>query len=213
MKTNNPTSEKIATLIKGGNQKEFNEVYKEYNPRLYGFMLSQFAHQIPVVVLDDLCAEVWSKICKNISKFRPQFAFSTWIMTIARNHCLDFIRSSDYKLFSNTDSIETAGRSFITRLSLPSAETKGTDASILDSEQLNYLIDAVVTLDPKHKCLLIGYHFDQLSYDELAALHKIPIGTVKARLFLARDLLRKILFQNAYFHDRIKITRADLLAA
>ena len=136
---------------------------------------------------EDLTIEAFAKAFKNLRKFNPEFTFSTWLFRIATNNCIDFIRKK--KL--DTMSIHN-----------PYKNEDG-DSSDIDIKDVNLdpqeeaiksqkveIIQAIVTkLPSKYQTLVRLRYFDELSYEEIAVQIDAPLGTVKAQLHRARELL------------------------
>ena len=136
---------------------------------------------------EDLTIEAFAKAFRNLKKFNPEFTFSTWLFRIATNNCIDFIRKKKLDTFSinssykddNGDSMDIDIKDFNLN---PQEET-------IKSEKIN-IIQAIVTkLPPKYQVLVRLRYFQELSYEEIATEIDAPLGTVKAQLHRARELL------------------------
>jgi RNA polymerase sigma-70 factor, ECF subfamily len=141
----------------------------------------------------DVTQEVFIKVYNSLDKYRAEYKFSTWIYRIAHNAAIDHMRRNSIQ----PSSIETenADGSYELQLesSLPSPE-KDRERSEWRTE-----IEAVVKcLPPAYKDLIVLRHSQELSYDEIAEVTGLPLGTVKNRLFRARELMRELFVERGF---------------
>jgi RNA polymerase sigma-70 factor (ECF subfamily) len=133
----------------------------------------------------DLTQEVFIKVYNSLSRYRSEFKFSTWIYKIAHNAAIDHLRRHavrGQKLTSGTD----GERREITLESLRLTPEQESEKRERCSE-----IEAVVgTLPDAYRELIVLRHSHDLSYDEIAEVTGLPLGTVKNRLFRAREAMR-----------------------
>ena len=142
---------------------------------------------------EDLTIEAFGKAFKNINQYTPNYAFSTWLFKIATNNCIDFIRKRKANLVSIDQQTEdTEG--------LMSAPSTNLQASVLDPEEtlikeqnIKLIQNLVSKLKPRYRKLIELRYFREFSYEEIADELELPLGTVKAQLFRARELLYNIL--------------------
>lgn len=167
-----------------GDEKAYAELMQRYKKPVYHMILKMVRN---VDDADDLTIEAFSKAFRNLKKFNPEFTFSTWLFRIATNNCIDFIRKKKLDTFSinssykddNGDSMDIDIKDFNLN---PQEEA-------IKSEKIN-IIQAIVTkLPPKYQILVRLRYFQELSYEEIATEIDAPLGTVKAQLHRARELL------------------------
>ena len=142
--------------------------------------------------VEDLAIATFSKAFDKLESYNNSFAFSTWIQTIANNTLIDFFRKKEQKTLSIDQEKENE-------------ESKGIDVvdSSLDPEdnlirkQKNkHIAGMVQSLKPHYRDLIILRYLDEMSYAEISKKLNMPLGSVKANLFRARDLLMQILKTN-----------------
>lgn len=167
-----------------GDEKAYAELMQRYKKPVYHMILKMVRN---VDDAEDLTIEAFAKAFRNLKKFNPEFTFSTWLFRIATNNCIDFIRKKKLDTFSintsfkddNGDSMDIDIKDFNLN---PQEET-------IKSEKIN-IIQAIVTkLPPKYQVLVRLRYFQELSYEEIAKEIDAPLGTVKAQLHRARELL------------------------
>lgn len=171
-----------------GDQKAYGELLGRYRDSIY-FMLLKMVNNSSDA--EDLTIEAFGKAFRNLSQYTPNYAFSTWLFKIATNNCIDFIR----KKRGNTVSLD---RSIDEEDSLnPSdtikADTPDPEMHMINQQKVKLMRDLVAKLKPRYRRLVELRYFDELSYEEISKELKLPIGTVKAQLFRARELLSNIL--------------------
>jgi RNA polymerase sigma factor (sigma-70 family) len=174
----------LVERAKNDDQKAYADLLRRYRRPVYHLVLKMVRNQEDA---EDLTIEAFSKAFKNLPKFNPDFTFSTWLFRIATNNCIDFIRKK--KL--NTTSIDTTfhddGGDEM-RMDIKDSDLNPQEIAI--REQKIALVRAIVTrLPPKYQVLVRLRYFDELSYEEIAGEIDAPLGTVKAQLHRARELL------------------------
>ncbi len=177
----------IRQAIKGDEQ-SYAELMGRYRDTIYFMMLKMINNKVDA---EDLTIEAFTKAFKNISFYSPSFAFSTWLFKIATNNCIDFIRRKKADLISID--VPPPDGSSDQDSSIPLSSYTLDPEEELIREQKNFLMRIVVDkLKPRYRQLIELRYFNELSYDEIATELDIPIGTVKAQLFRARELLYQI---------------------
>jgi RNA polymerase sigma-70 factor (ECF subfamily) len=140
---------------------------------------------------DDLTIEAFGKAFKNLHQYTPDFAFSTWLFKIATNNCIDFIRRKRKNTFSIDQTMEGEGGSevqFEIKSNLLDPEER-----LIKKQKAIVMRDVVEKLKPRYKRLVELRYFQERSYEEIAKELQLPLGTVKAQLFRAREFLYQIL--------------------
>ena len=136
---------------------------------------------------EDLTIEAFAKAFKNLKKFNPEFTFSTWLFRIATNNCIDFIRKKKLDTFSINNTFKDDNGDSLD-IDIKDSNLNPQEETI-KSEKVE-IIQAIVTkLPPKYQVLVKLRYFQELSYEEIAVEIDAPLGTVKAQLHRARELL------------------------
>lgn len=176
---------RLVELAKEGDQNAFAELMKRYNRSLYHVILKMVRN---VDDAEDLTIEAFAKAFKNLDRFKQDYTFSTWLFRIATNNCIDFIRKkrnnetfSLNNLYNNAEneefSLEIADEN-----SNPQEET-------IRSQKVELMQKLVAKLPTKYRKLVTMRYFEERSYQEISEELELPIGTVKAQLHRARELL------------------------
>jgi RNA polymerase sigma factor (sigma-70 family) len=178
----------IVNLALAGDQSAYAKLMSRYKDSIY-FMLLKMVHNEDDA--DDLTIEAFGKAFSNLLKYTPDYAFSTWLYKIAVNNCIDFIRKKKIETLSLHGSMENEkGESY----QFDIQSTNPDPEEIYVKEQRNKIVrDLIEKINPKYRALIELRFFDELSYEEIAEKTKLPLGTVKAQLFRAKNLLYQIL--------------------
>ncbi len=178
---------KLVMLAKDGDQRSYAELLGKYRDAIYFMLLKMVNNKNDA---EDLTIEAFGKAFKNIHQYSPNFAFSTWLFKIASNNCIDFLRRKKANIVSIDGDKEE--NEFDPGTSLQSKFLDPEENLI--RKQKEVLMQTVVKkLKPRYRSLIELRYFKEFSYEEIARELELPIGTVKAQLFRARDLLYHIL--------------------
>jgi RNA polymerase sigma factor (sigma-70 family) len=172
---------------KDGDQKAYAELMQRYKDSIYFMALKMVNNKDDAM---DLTVETFGKAFENIEKYKPDFAFSTWLFRIATNNCIDFIRKKRINLVSINSMVDDEGDDRPLQIKSDTLNPEETSIKKQQQEQLKIIVDK---LPLRYKTLIMLRYFDEQSYEEIAQQLDLPLGTVKAQLFRARDLLSNII--------------------
>jgi RNA polymerase sigma factor (sigma-70 family) len=140
---------------------------------------------------DDLTIEAFGKAFRNLKQYTPDYAFSTWLFKIATNNCIDFIRKKRKMTVSLDKGFDTDDGGEMTlevRSNQPDPEEH-----MMKKQNVVMMRDVVERLKPRYRRLVELRYFQERSYEEISDELKLPLGTVKAQLFRAREFLYQIM--------------------
>ena len=187
---------KIVKRAIAGDKKAYGELFKRYKDSVYFMILKMVNNRADA---EDLTFEAFEKAFGSLNFYSPQFAFSTWLFKIASNNTIDFIRKKRAKLVSlEYDDINQDERGYI--YSIP-ADVLTPEEEIVRMQRVSFLRKQVAMLKGRYRRLIELRYFDEYSYDEIADVLGIPLGTVKAQLFRARELLQTALSHTEMAHE------------
>jgi len=180
--------ELVKDALENGNQRAYAQLMERYRDSVYFMLLKMVKNRDDA---DDLTIEAFGKAFKRLEQYSPQFAFSTWLFKIATNNTIDFLR----KQKNNTYSIDKAfeGDDCSEMMFEIKSDALTPEEKIIRKEKLKHMRFVVEKLKPRYRQLIELRYFEELSYDEIAAKLEMPLGTVKAQLFRAKDLLQEIM--------------------
>jgi RNA polymerase sigma factor (sigma-70 family) len=178
----------VRRAVDNRDQKAFAELMERYKDSIYYMLLKMIRNGDDA---EDLMIEAFGKAFNRLHQYTPNYAFSTWLFKIATNNCIDFIRKKKKNVLSldnryNNDD----GDSLMIELK---SEGLNPEQSAIRDQKLIIMRDVVNRLKPRYKLLIEMRYFQELSYDEIATEMDLPLGTVKAQLFRAREFLFNIL--------------------
>jgi len=178
----------VRAAIDSGDQKAYAQLMDRYRDSIYFMLLKMVNNRDDA---DDLTIEAFGKAFNKLHQYTPNYAFSTWLFKIASNNCIDFIRKKKKNLLSLDKPFETGDGGAMT-MDVPSGTLDPEETYI--REQKKILMHGVVEkLKPRYRTLVELRYFKEYSYEEIAQELDLPLGTVKAQLFRAREFLYNIL--------------------
>lgn len=178
----------LVRMALAGNQKAYATLMTRYKDSIY-FLLLKMVHNEDDA--NDLTIEAFGKAFSNLSKYTPEFAFSTWLYKIALNNSIDFIRKKKVETLSLFELNESEqGESY--RIDVQSS-APDPEESYIKKQRNKLLREVIEKISPKYRVLIELRYYDELSYEEIAEETGLPLGTVKAQLFRAKGLLFQIL--------------------
>jgi RNA polymerase sigma factor (sigma-70 family) len=178
----------VRLAVENGDRKAYAELLNNYRDTLYFMLLKMTNNPIDA---DDLTIEAFGKAFKNLHQYSPEFAFSTWLFKIAANNCIDYMRKHhriQYATPSNTG--DNATDNYPTDIPCPAP---GPDEKVIAKQKVEMMHEVVEKLKPHYRTLIEMRYFREFSYEEIATDLDLPVGTVKAQLFRAREFLYNIL--------------------
>lgn len=184
----------IQRALQLSDQKAYAELMQRYRESVYFMMLKMVSNKDDA---DDLTIEAFGRAFKRLAQYTPTYAFSTWLFKIASNNAIDFLRNKKKNAaFSLDTTIENDEGQAMSQ----NIKSTGLDPEehFIKKEKLKLLAEVVEKLKPRYKDLVKLRYYEELSVEEISIQLNLPIGTVKAQLFRARDLLYQILKGNQH---------------
>ncbi|HHU00653.1 MAG TPA: sigma-70 family RNA polymerase sigma factor [Bacteroidales bacterium] len=185
----------LVARANNGDQKAYAELMTRYKDAIYFMLLKMINNKTDA---EDLTIEAFGKAFKNLSQYSPHYAFSTWLFKIASNNCIDYLR----KKRSNVISID---RNFVDEKDTEPQvqlrdETPDPEENLIRSQKAVLIRTIVQKLKPRYRTLIELRYFKEYSYEEISEELGLPLGTVKAQLFRARELLYNTLKNSEVKH-------------
>jgi RNA polymerase sigma-70 factor (ECF subfamily) len=178
----------LVSAAKSGDQKAFEDLMKKYRKSVYYMLLKMVYNPDDA---EDLTQEAFAKAFTSLHKFDSKFAFSTWLFRIATNNCIDFIRKKKLLTYSIDQPVdEDSDRPFFIDIR---DKNYNPNEEMIHSQRSQIIHEAVEKLPQRYKILVQMRYFDEKAYEELAEELNLPLGTVKAQLHRARELLNELL--------------------
>lgn len=177
----------IDRALDEGDEQAFAELMQRYKMAVYHMILKMVRN---VDDAEDLTIEAFAKAFKNLHKFKKDYTFSTWLFRIATNNAIDFIRKKKLKTLSlNTTFKNDSGDDVNIDVE---DENLNPQQEAIKSQKIELVQMFVTKLPSKYQRLVKLRYFDELSYDEIATELDAPLGTIKAQLYRARELMYEL---------------------
>ena len=181
--------ELIAKAI-SGREDTFEELVRRYQRPITTYVYRMLGNYDAAL---DVTQEVFIKVYNSMSRYSSDYRFSTWLYKISHNAAIDYLRRhSRYEQSLETESADGAYQLQFESKS-PSPERVREQ-----SEWREEIATVVKRLPTGYRELILLRHTRDLSYDEIAEITGLPLGTVKNRLFRAREMMREMFFERGF---------------
>ena len=169
-------------------QQAFAELMDKYKDSIF-FMLLKMVNNNDDA--EDLTLEAFGKAFNRLHQYTPNFAFSTWLFKIATNNCIDFLRKKKKNVMSIDNRIPNSeGDEFMFEIK---SDGLTPEQLAMNDQKIQLMRQYVKKLKPRYETLVEMRYFKEMSYDEISEELNLPLGTVKAQLFRAREFLYNIM--------------------
>jgi RNA polymerase sigma-70 factor (ECF subfamily) len=171
-----------------GQQSSFSELIDKYKNLVFNL-----AYRMTYNLQDaeDISQEVFIRVYKSLYNFNPNYKFSTWLYQMTLNICRDRFRKGKIPSVSLDAPLKEDDQKDFSSI-IPNNQNNPEDI-IMGVEQTNFINDLITSLSLKYREVIILRHLRDLSYEEMSKILNISLGSVKTRLFRAREKLREIL--------------------
>jgi RNA polymerase sigma-70 factor (ECF subfamily) len=177
-----------------GDQLAYNDLIKRHKHGVER-LIRPMVRSAPSDELEDLVQESLTKAMLHLNSYSEEYAFSTWLYRIATNHAIDYLRRRKLNAFSisapppmTSSRQEEEGREYEIR-----DDSWVPDEVMLANERTSLIEQAIDQLPENYKRIIRLRHNDDMEYEEIARVLKLPMGTVKVHLHRARAALAKML--------------------
>lgn len=181
------SDEQIIQRVLAGEKELFSHVLSKFQKGIFNFIFRMVGRY---ELATDLTQEAFMKAYLSLDKFNGCYKFSTWMFSIASNLTIDYLRKkriSTYSYEKNPDGIK---RSMIDRLKSDSH----TPVEELENIELKRKIhESIEMLSPEYREIIILRYINGFSYEDIASITGLPLGTVKNRIYRARRILKEYL--------------------
>ena len=179
-------SELVSSAIEG-REDSFEEIVRRYQRPIAAYVYRMVGNYESAL---DLTQDVFIKVYNSLARYSSEYKFSTWIYKIAHNASIDHLRRASTReqaLVTESDG-ETFERPIQSKKMTPEEENE-------KRERREEIETIVRNLPSAYRELIVLRHSHDMSYDEIADVTGLPLGTVKNRLFRAREMMRDVLVQ------------------
>ena len=183
------SDEGLVGLCLTGEERAFEELVERYNRAIFNYVIRLIGFSEDA---RDAVQEIFIKAFRSLSKLNPRNKFKSWLYRIAHNHCVDILRRRKPTVALDAKIENGEGGAYHFQLVDRSADP---ERRALARETGELLEEAIMELPAVFREVIVLRHLQELSYEEIGRVMKMPLGTVKTNIFRGREMLRERLLQ------------------
>jgi len=178
---------RVILRARRGDEAAFAELLRRYRAPIFNLCLRMLKNAEDA---EDVAQDVFIKVFSMLERYDERYAFRSWLFKIAANQCIDFIRKNRVKLLRLDEPVHYQGEEIEREL----PDDAPLPDEILHTGDLHRILKEITDdLPPHYRAMIVLRHQEQLSYEEIATMMDLPLGTVKARIHRARALMKVML--------------------
>ncbi|MFH2054475.1 MAG: sigma-70 family RNA polymerase sigma factor [bacterium] len=177
--------EKLITQALTGDQTAYRELLIRHQKAIFQIILRIVRNRDET---EDLVQETFMRAFNSLATYRSEYRFSTWLYRIAANCAIDFLRKKKIEALSLDKPVQT--KDGAVGMEIPD-RAQNPEERLWAKQRRNTIEEAIESLPAKYREVILYRHRDDQSYEDIARILNLPVGTVKARIFRARELLKK----------------------
>lgn len=178
------TDEELASAFQKGDEQAFALLFARYKKPIYNFLIRNLGQNENS---EEAFQEVFLRVVRSISDYRPSAKFSTWLYTIARNYSIDQKRKQRFRNHLSLDQPIAEGIALGDKMA---DQGPGTESKRGFNEVSHYLQNFLESMNPEQKEVFVLREFQHLSFDDIAKVTKVSVNTVKSRMRYAMQYLQ-----------------------
>lgn len=170
------TDAELVSQCIDGDSSAFEEIVTRYKKLVYSVVYKMISDREEV---NDVSQEVFIRLYKSLEKYNPEYKMSTWIVKITSNLCLDTLRKKKQDTVTLDDAIGV------------SSDVDTPEETLIKNQRSLLLKNAINELPEKYKILIVLFHNNGMSYEEMTKVLNEPMSIIKNRLYRARLMLKE----------------------
>ena len=174
----------LIALARKGDEKAYRTLLTRYQGPVFNICLRMIRNREEA---RDLAQEAFVKVFSMLERYDPTYAFSSWLFKITYNLCIDSMRKRRIDTLSMDAPVSGESGEFARQFESP---RDNPEKELMKKEQMELLVEGIESLPPHYRIMILLRHQENLSYEEIAESLEIPLGTVKARIHRAREMLK-----------------------
>lgn len=182
--TDKAEDQRLIKQARRGDEAAYRVLLQKYERAVFNICLRMVRNREEA---EDLAQEAFAKVFSMLERYNPSFAFSSWLFKITSNLCIDHIRKRRIETLPMDEPIRSDRGEYERQYESP---TDAPDEVFHKREQMRMLATAIEQLPAHYRIMVVLRHQENLSYEEIAETLDIPLGTVKARIHRAREMLK-----------------------
>jgi RNA polymerase sigma-70 factor (ECF subfamily) len=181
----------VVALAKAGRETAYRELLRRYERPVFSLIYRMVRDR---ALAEDLSQETFIKVLNALESYRPEYKFSSWVFKIANNAAIDQLRRREVDTLSLDGAPDARTADEVEATALQAADRQESPLAELESRELGSQIEqAVGRLRPEYRTCILLRHVEGRSYEEIAEVMDLPLGTVKTYIHRARLELREYL--------------------
>jgi RNA polymerase sigma-70 factor (ECF subfamily) len=178
-----------------GEERAFEELLNKYKAAVFSICYRMVRNRTDA---EDLSQDAFIRTFSVLDRYDPSYPFSSWLFRITSNLCIDFLRRRRGDTISLDQPI--AGAEGDIQRQLPAGTVKP-DREMETKEMMATLEEAITSLPEHYRIIVVLRHQEQMSYEEIAENLGIPLGTVKARIHRARNMIKEFFSKSGLYEE------------
>ena len=178
-----------------GDERAFEELLAKYRTPVYSICFRMVKNHSDA---EDLAQDVFIRTFNVLDRYNPSYPFSSWLYRITSNLCIDFIRRRKDGVVSIDEPVPGSEGEMSRQIP---ADTVEPDRDMENREMMEVLSEAISQLPEHYRIIVILRHQEELSYEEISDNLGIPLGTVKARIHRARNMIKEIFMKKGLIEE------------
>jgi len=183
----------LVMAARSGDEKAFSKLMSRYKDAIYFRLLKMVDYKIDA---EELTIETFGKAFTNIHQYESQFAFSTWLYSIASNNALDHLRKKRIPTVPLESKFENGEWIRVEYDENLKTSSDNPEEALIKKQNAMLLRKTISSLKPKYRKILEMRYFKEYSYNEIAEALNLPMDTVKVHLYRSREILLELLKSN-----------------
>ena len=183
--------QEVVALAKAGKEAAYRELLRRYERPVFSLIFRMVRDRS---LAEDLAQETFVKVLNALASYRPEYKFSSWIFKIANNAAIDQLRRRELDTLSLDGSPDARTPDEVEATALQATDRAESPLEELESRETGAAIEqAIGRLRPEYRTCILLRHVEGRSYEEIADVMDLPLGTVKTYSHRARLELREYL--------------------
>ena len=175
---------RVISRARRGEESAFAELLRRYRAPVFNLCLRMLKNRDDA---EDVAQDVFIKVFGMLERYDERYAFRSWVFKIAANQCIDFIRKNRVKMQSLDEPVRYDGEEIERQF----PDENPNPEEDFETREIGALLLAITDeLPPHYRSMIVLRHQEQLSYEEIAQVLDLPLGTVKARIHRARAMMK-----------------------
>jgi len=181
----------VVALAKAGREAAYRELLRRYERPVFSLIFRMVRDR---ALAEDLAQETFVKVLNALASYRPEYKFSSWIFKIANNAAIDQLRRRELDTLSLDGSPDARTADEVEATALQASDRSESPLEEMESRETGAAIEkAISRLRPEYRTCILLRHVEGRSYEEIADVMDLPLGTVKTYIHRARIELREYL--------------------